>query len=89
MPKWRTVTKSPFTTSEPAYNAIENQMRHTEYNCSATNCSTVFDFRVLCLPKNASCRIVEIGCTITGMLADYLNLAGKCVLTYAIARGSR
>ena len=38
---------------------------------------TILELRALCLPMNALCRIVEIGCTISQIRADCLYLAGK------------
>ena len=41
---------------------------------------TIVELRALCLPMNALCRIVEIGCTISEIRADCLYLAGKGVV---------
>ena len=38
---------------------------------------TIFELRALCLPMNALCRIVEMGCTVSDMRADCLYLTGK------------
>ena len=44
---------------------------------------TILELRALCLPMNALCRIVEIGCTISEIRADCLYLAGKrCIPEY-------
>ena len=43
---------------------------------------TILELRAQCLPMNALYRIVEIGCTVSEIRADYLHLAGKKVYSF-------